>query len=152
MDETRVRPKAAKQFTVNVDPEKIEAIVLHDRALLPKFSGLMGQPLNAVFADHYRDVYTVSAESVETPVHINLPDLKLPYLEAGTVAGKYTRYQQLVKRVNDVFGDEIAAAVWLSTSSPDFGGYPPIQVALKEGYSLAKLEPILTRIEHGIDF
>ena len=59
-------------------------------------------------------------------------------------------YKKLVVRVGDVFGDGIKASVWLSSPSKDLGGETPIKVAQKYGYSPQVLEPILTRIEHGI--
>jgi len=61
-------------------------------------------------------------------------------------------YQTLVARTVDVFGDEIKASRWLSLPNPDFGGQTPLQVAQKKGYDLQTIEPILIRIEHGVDF
>jgi uncharacterized protein (DUF2384 family) len=64
----------------------------------------------------------------------------------------YERYRQLVDRVADTFGDEIVASKWLSTPSHDFNARPPLEVAQQNGYDVAVLEPVLIRIEHGVDF
>jgi len=64
----------------------------------------------------------------------------------------YKRYRELVDRVTDAFGDEIVASQWLSTPSVDFNSRPPIEVAERSGYDVAVLEPVLIRIEHGVDF
>jgi uncharacterized protein (DUF2384 family) len=61
-------------------------------------------------------------------------------------------YQTLVARVVGVFGDELKASLWLSTPNSDLNGKTPLQVAELGNYSLVPLEPILVRIEHGIDF
>jgi uncharacterized protein (DUF2384 family) len=63
-----------------------------------------------------------------------------------------TNYQTLVRRVVDVFGDEVKASRWLSLPNPDLDGESPLQVAQRDHYSTLLLEPILVRIEHGIDF
>jgi uncharacterized protein (DUF2384 family) len=62
------------------------------------------------------------------------------------------RYRTLVARTVDVFGDEIKASRWLSLPSQDFNGQTPLEVAQKSGYDLQAIEPILTRIEHGVEF
>jgi uncharacterized protein (DUF2384 family) len=67
-------------------------------------------------------------------------------------AAMMAHYQTLVARTVDVFGDEIKASRWLSLPNPDFGGQTPLQVAQKKGYDLQTIEPILIRIEHGVDF
>lgn len=64
----------------------------------------------------------------------------------------YSRYRNLVDRVNDVFGDEAVASRWLSTPSIDFDSQPPIEVAKRSGYDVSALESVLIRIEHGVDF
>jgi uncharacterized protein (DUF2384 family) len=61
-------------------------------------------------------------------------------------------YQRLVARTVDVFGDELKASRWLSLPSPDFDGVAPLQYAQGQAYDPQALEPVLTRIEHGIDF
>jgi uncharacterized protein (DUF2384 family) len=62
------------------------------------------------------------------------------------------QYRTLIARTVDVFGDEIKASRWLSLPNRDFDGQTPLQVAQKTGYDLQAIEPILIRIEHGIDF
>lgn len=61
-------------------------------------------------------------------------------------------YEKLVARTVDVFGDEVKASRWLSLPNPDLNGETPLQAAQQQGYSGSVLEPILIRIEHGIDF
>jgi uncharacterized protein (DUF2384 family) len=63
-----------------------------------------------------------------------------------------TNYQLLVARVVDAFGDEVKASRWLSLPNADLNGETPLQVAQRENYSARLLEPILIRIEHGIDY
>lgn len=65
---------------------------------------------------------------------------------------RLANYEQLVARTVEVFGDEVKASRWLSLPSPDLNGETPLQVAQRDNYSLLLLEPILVRIEHGIDF
>jgi uncharacterized protein (DUF2384 family) len=64
----------------------------------------------------------------------------------------YERYKSLVSRVTDVFGDKVVASRWLSTPSADFASQPPIEFARANGYEVSVLEPVLIRIEHGVDF
>lgn len=61
-------------------------------------------------------------------------------------------YRALVARTVEAFGDEIKASKWLSLPNKDLNGLTPLQLAQANGYSTQSLEPILTRIEHGIDF
>jgi uncharacterized protein (DUF2384 family) len=61
-------------------------------------------------------------------------------------------YRELVARTVDVFGDEIKASRWLSMPNRDLNGQTPLQVAQKSGYELQAIEPILIRIEHGVEF
>jgi uncharacterized protein (DUF2384 family) len=65
-------------------------------------------------------------------------------------------YRKLVDRLVDVFGDEIKASKWLSLPNPELNGEIPLRIAQRFGYDAQVLdrvfEPILTRIEHGIDF
>ncbi len=61
-------------------------------------------------------------------------------------------YQRLVSRAIDVFGDELKASRWLSLPNPDFDGVAPLQYAQGRAYDPMSLEPVFTRIEHGIDF
>jgi uncharacterized protein (DUF2384 family) len=67
-------------------------------------------------------------------------------------AVRMANYQKLIARAIDVFGDEIKASRWLSLPNADLGGKVPLQVAEISGYDSAVLEPIFTRIEHGIDY
>ena len=67
-------------------------------------------------------------------------------------AQQLANYQRLVARAVDVFGDELKASRWLSLPSPDFDGVAPLQFAQKHAYDPLALEPVFTRIEHGIDF
>jgi uncharacterized protein (DUF2384 family) len=62
------------------------------------------------------------------------------------------RYRGLVSRAVEAFGDEIKASKWLSLPNRDLHGQTPIQAVQASGYDLRVLEPILTRIEHGIDY
>ena len=62
------------------------------------------------------------------------------------------RYQALVSRTVDAFGDEIKASRWLSLPNRDLSGQTPLQAVQSSGYDLHVLEPILTRIEHGVDY
>ena len=72
--------------------------------------------------------------------------------EGFTEASEYLRYRQLVDRVTDAFGDAIVASRWLSTPSVDFNSQPPLEIAKRNGYDVSILEPVLIRIEHGVDF
>ncbi|HXR40374.1 MAG TPA: MbcA/ParS/Xre antitoxin family protein [Terracidiphilus sp.] len=67
-------------------------------------------------------------------------------------AQEMMRYKTLIERTVDAFGDEIKASRWLSLPSRDFDGQTPLQAAQKSGYDLAAIEPILIRIEHGVEF
>jgi len=82
-----------------------------------------------------------------------------PYIDSSThekehltaiASHELTNYKKLVERVSDAFGDEIKASRWLSRPNPDLDGQTPLQLASKNGYEAQFLEPILTRIEHGI--
>ena len=61
-------------------------------------------------------------------------------------------YRALVSRVVAAFGDEIKASRWLSLPNSDLSGQTPIQAIQNSGYDLQVIEPILTRIEHGVDY
>jgi hypothetical protein len=60
-------------------------------------------------------------------------------------------YRALVARVVDAFGDEIKASFWLSLPNKDLNGETPLQAARESDYDPQVLEPILIRIEHGVD-
>jgi len=73
----------------------------------------------------------------------------------GLLAGPrldLANYRKLVDRVVDAFGDEIKASRWLSLPNSELNGETPLQIAQRNGYDPQVLEPILTRIEHGIYF
>lgn len=72
--------------------------------------------------------------------------------EPGTTEQRFTNYRELIDRVVDVFGDEIAASKWLSTPNADFEQKAPIDVAREHEYDMTALEPVLIRIEHGVYF
>ena len=61
-------------------------------------------------------------------------------------------YRALVSRAVEAFGDEIKASRWLSLPNRDLEGQTPLQAVQASGYDMHVLEPILTRIEHGIDY
>jgi len=67
-------------------------------------------------------------------------------------AQEIARYRALVSRAVDAFGDEVKASRWLSLPNRDLNGRSPLQVAQSNGYDIQALEPIFTRIEHGIDY
>ena len=80
---------------------------------------------------------------------------KPPQSSAGAEAPgseEIVRYQALVSRVVDAFGDEIKASRWLSLPNRDLNGQTPLRVVQESGYDMQALEPILTRIEHGVDY
>lgn len=62
------------------------------------------------------------------------------------------RYRALVSRAVDAFGDEVKASRWLSLPNRDLSGQTPLQAVQSSGYDMQVLEPILTRIEHGVDY
>jgi uncharacterized protein (DUF2384 family) len=67
-------------------------------------------------------------------------------------AHEMTCYRMLIERAVDAFGDEIRASRWLSLPNKDFNGQTPLQAAQKKGYDPQVIEPILSRIEHGVKF
>jgi uncharacterized protein (DUF2384 family) len=71
---------------------------------------------------------------------------------AGKQLHEITRYRALVSRAVDAFGDEIKASRWLSIPNRDLDGQTPLQAVQKSDYDMQVLEPILTRIEHGVDY
>lgn len=91
---------------------------------------------------HHRRAETVAPAAAADKVSIHTEN----------AAVVLARYKVLTARAVEVFGDEIKAAQWLSTPSVDFGGKAPIQVASQSGYEAEVLEPVFTRIEHGIYF
>jgi uncharacterized protein (DUF2384 family) len=75
-------------------------------------------------------------------------------IEAAAIAPAQDmiRYRALVSRTVDAFGDEIKAARWLSLPNRELSGQTPLQAVQNSGYDMQVLEPILTRIEHGVDY
>ena len=73
-----------------------------------------------------------------------------PAKPALTTYEELVNYRTLVARVVDAFGDELKASAWLSTPNRSLNGETPLRVAQGVGYESRILEPILTRIEHGI--
>lgn len=65
---------------------------------------------------------------------------------------RLANYERLMARTVEVFGDEVKASRWLSLPNADLNGETPLRVAQQHGYNALTLEPILVRIEHGIDF
>jgi uncharacterized protein (DUF2384 family) len=61
-------------------------------------------------------------------------------------------YRALVSRAVEAFGDEIKASRWLSIPNKDLEGQTPLQAVQKSGYDMQVLEPILARVEHGVDY
>lgn len=61
-------------------------------------------------------------------------------------------YRGLVSRAVEAFGDEIKASRWLSSPNSELNGQTPIQAVQANGYDLQALEPLFTRIEHGVDY
>jgi uncharacterized protein (DUF2384 family) len=70
----------------------------------------------------------------------------------GEPQHEMVRYRALVSRAVDAFGDEIKASRWLSMTNKDLDGQTPLQAVQTSGYDMQVLEPILTRIEHGVDY
>jgi len=91
----------------------------------------------------------VHSSTAQPPNPESVSDLSRPSRYVGPVH-EMKRYQMLVARAVDAFGDEIKASRWLSLPNRDLDGQTPLQVAQKEGYSLRAIEPLLTRIEHGV--
>lgn len=75
-----------------------------------------------------------------------------PEMAAAETAHRVRSYQALVSRVVAAFGDEVKASRWLSLPNVDLGGQTPIQAVQNCGYDFQVIEPILTRIEHGVDY
>jgi uncharacterized protein (DUF2384 family) len=78
-----------------------------------------------------------------------------PWISHSIVAestNEMTGYRALVSRVVDAFGDEIKASRWLSMPNRDLDNRTPLQAVQNSGYDMEVLEPILTRIEHGVDY
>jgi len=83
---------------------------------------------------------------------VNPPAPSAPQVDPAGAARALASYRVLVARTVEAFGDEIKASRWLSLPNKDLKGLTPLEIAQSSGYSTERLEPILTRIEHGIDF
>jgi uncharacterized protein (DUF2384 family) len=80
------------------------------------------------------------------------PALSVAPATATSSSEAIANYRALVARTVEAFGDEIKASAWLSLPNADLKGKTPIEAAQAAGYSPLVVEPLLTRIEHGIDF
>lgn len=78
------------------------------------------------------------------------PTVSQPHV--GEPEQNLTCYRKLVSRVVDAFGDEVKASRWLSLPNRDLDGQTPLQAVQNSGYDMQAIEPILTRIEHGVDY
>jgi uncharacterized protein (DUF2384 family) len=88
-----------------------------------------------------------------TPIPKRKKSPEIASVEASTAEiWNILRYRGLVSRVVEAFGDEVKASLWLSLPNRDLNGQTPIQVMQANGYDMRALEPIITRIEHGIDY
>jgi uncharacterized protein (DUF2384 family) len=83
---------------------------------------------------------------------VKSPAPHAPQVDPVASARALANYRALVARTVEAFGDEIKASKWLSLPNKDLKGLTPLQLAQANGYSTQSLEPILTRIEHGIYF
>ena len=70
--------------------------------------------------------------------------------EKQSIAERYLAYKELTARAVEVLGDELEAARWLSSQSPDFKGRTPLQDFIDHGPD-GVLEA-LGKIEHGVFF
>lgn len=59
------------------------------------------------------------------------------------------RYQRLLKKAVDVFGDSAAAREWLTRSQPGLGNAKPVEFARTE-LGAREVENLLGRIEYGV--
>ena len=62
---------------------------------------------------------------------------------------KLVRYQRLLKKAEDVFGDADSAREWLTHSQPGLGKAVPIEFAKSE-IGAREVENLLGRIEFGV--
>ena len=62
---------------------------------------------------------------------------------------KLVRYQQLVKKAEDVFGDAAAAREWLTQRQAALGNARPVEFARTE-IGAREVENLLGRIEYGV--
>jgi putative toxin-antitoxin system antitoxin component (TIGR02293 family) len=62
---------------------------------------------------------------------------------------RLVRYQRLVKKAADVFGDPAAARDWLTHPQPGLGNAKPVEFAKTE-MGAREVENLLGRIEYGV--
>jgi putative toxin-antitoxin system antitoxin component (TIGR02293 family) len=62
---------------------------------------------------------------------------------------RLVRYQRLLKRADDVFGDGASAREWLTHKQPGLGGAVPLDFARTE-IGAREVENLLGRIEYGV--
>lgn len=62
---------------------------------------------------------------------------------------KLVRYQRLLKKAEDVFGDTASAREWLTNKQTGLGGAVPIEFAKSE-IGAREVENLLGRIEYGV--
>ena|SRR6266566_3237138 len=62
---------------------------------------------------------------------------------------RLVRYQRLLKRADDVFGDGASAREWLTNKQPGLGGAVPLDFARTE-IGAREVENLLGRIEYGV--
>jgi len=62
---------------------------------------------------------------------------------------KLVRYQQLVKKAAEVFGNADAARDWLTHAQPGLGNAKPVEFARTE-IGAREVENLLGRIEYGV--
>ena len=62
---------------------------------------------------------------------------------------KLVRYQRLLKKAEDVFGDRDAAREWLTSPQLGLGNIKPVEFAKSE-IGAREVENLLGRIEYGV--
>ena len=62
---------------------------------------------------------------------------------------RLVRYQRLLKKAEDVFGDAGAAREWLTHKQPGLGNVAPLEFAKTE-IGAREVENLLGRIEYGV--
>jgi putative toxin-antitoxin system antitoxin component (TIGR02293 family) len=59
------------------------------------------------------------------------------------------RYQRLLEKADDIFGDVASARAWLTHKQPGLGGAVPLDFARTE-IGAREVENLLGRIEYGV--
>jgi putative toxin-antitoxin system antitoxin component (TIGR02293 family) len=62
---------------------------------------------------------------------------------------RLVRYERLLEKAKDVFGDAVNARRWLTHSQPGLGGAVPIEFAATE-IGAREVENLLGRLEYGV--